>query len=168
MEPTPRAGRKVKSRAAYIQEEVASHVPLPASPQSHWGSTQSVIRILPQMARGGNYRKIYSIKFHFTNLSLRQCIRFHKRCITTNVPASPYASRIPQPVLFACICLHLNFNTRETFLCRNFYFSIPIPGQLILKEYNQIILPKKKKKDKNKSEHLPFTFPGMRAGVLFI
>ena len=69
---------------------------------------------------------------------------------------------------FKRICLHLNFNTRETFLCRNFYFSIPIPGQLILKEYNQIILPKKKKKDKNKSEHLPFTFPGMRAGVLFI
>lgn len=55
-----------------------------------------------------------------------------------------------QNLFFKPICLHLNFNTRETFLCRNFYFSIPIPGQLILKAYNQVILPRKK------SEHLLF------------
>lgn len=35
-------------------------------------------------------------------------------------------------------------------MCKNFYFSILIPGQLILKEYNWVILPK------NKSDHLLF------------
>lgn len=29
-------------------------------------------------------------------------------------------------------------------MCKNFHFSIHIPGQLILKEYNQVILPRKK------------------------
>lgn len=45
---------------------------------------------------------------------------------------------------FKPICLHLNFNTRETFSCKNFYFSIHIPGQLTLKEYNQTVLLTKK------------------------
>lgn len=67
--------------------------------------------------------------------------------------------RTPQPVLsFKLICLHLNFNTRETFLCRNFIFN-PIPGQLILKNTIKLYYLEKKKKK------LTTVFPRVRAGV---
>lgn len=137
----------MQSTDPHLQEEVSSIISLPASHPPYWRVFWMWHVFFPAGTRHGLTR-MYFIKLHFANLSLRDCIRFHKCCITLQQMClfhhmfREYLSTVF--FYFKPICLHLNFNARESFSWKNFYFPIHIPGQLILKNYNQVILPRKK------------------------